>query len=87
MTHKFEYRHDDMDDDWEAFKGNDWTTEDVATTVAEEYWDCGDHGDANDFNLIVEVRDVETPDKVEKFKVTADYSVNFYASLQNEETK
>ena len=88
MTHKFEYRHEDMGDRWAPFEGRVWSWEDVATTVAEEHWDCGDHGDANDFNLIVEVRDVETPDNVEKFNVTADYSVNFYArSLRNEETK
>jgi len=87
MTHKFEYRYEEMGEDWAEFGGRVWSWEDVATTVAEECWDNGDHGDANDFNLIVEVRDVGTPDKVEKFKVTADYSVNFYASLQNEETK
>ena len=85
MTHKFEYRHDDMGDDWEAFKGNACDTESVATDVAEEYW--GHEGDANDFNLIVEVRPVDAPHNVDTFKVTADYSVNFYADLQNEETK
>jgi len=87
MTHKFEYRHDDMDDDWEAFKGNACDTEIVATTVAEDYFDNSDVRDANDFVLSVEVRHVETPDNIDTFKVTAEYSVNFYADLQNEDTK
>jgi len=87
MISEFEYRYEDHGDQWVEFKGGVWDSEYVATTVAEEYWDNGDQGDANDFELIVEVRRIGTPDKIETFRVTADYSVNFYARLQKKETK
>ena len=64
MKPKYEYRHENHGDQWQEFLGNTWSIEDVAHTVAEEYWDLGDGDcDANDFNLMVEVRAVDEPEK------------------------
>jgi len=85
MKPKYEYRHENHGDQWQEFLGNTWSIEDVAHTVAEEYWDQGDGDcDANDFNLIVEVRAVDDPGRVFKYNVTADYDVRFFPRLQKE---
>ncbi len=79
MTTKYEYRYAENGDYWQEFThGGVWDMGGVAHHVAEEYWDNGDQGDANDFEFIVEVREVDEPSKIEKYCVTADYSVTFY---------
>jgi len=75
---KFEYRYEE--DDWEEFIGRRcWSMEDVANDVAEEYWDRSDKENVTTFDFIVEVREASVPEKVGKFRVTADYSIHFYA--------
>jgi len=86
MTTKYEYRYAENGDYWQEFThGAVWDMDGVAHHVAEEYWDNGDQGDANDFEFIVEVREVDEPSKIEKYRVTADYSVTFYTREITEE--
>jgi len=67
-------------DEWEPFTaGIVWGMEDVAYALAEESWDNGYYGDASEFEFLVEVREILKPEKIVKFCVTADYSVDFYS--------
>jgi hypothetical protein len=76
---KFEYRYIEQGNEWEWCEGLQfWDAEDVAEHVAEKYFEDIDM-DANDFEFEVEVREFEKPETVQKFIVSADYSVNFYA--------
>jgi hypothetical protein len=77
---KFEYRYEDQGDEWEVCDGSKfWDASDVAEFVAEKYFEEGDPVNTNDFEFEIDVREFEKPETMQRFIVTADYSVNFYA--------
>jgi len=86
MSTVYEYRYEGWED-WAECKFKAWDMEEVAREAAELYFDNCDERDANNFSQIVEVRLIGSPDKIETFKVTAGYSVVFYARTLKEETK
>lgn len=72
----FEINYKDFNSDWITVAALD--SKQAAELAAEKYWDNSDGGDANDFSLDVMVRE-SGKNVVEKFNVTAGYSLHFYA--------
>lgn len=74
---KFEVNIPDYhgEDSWREIQAFD--AEDAAEKIAEEYYNY-DPSDANDLDITVLVR-IEDCSEVLRFRVSADYSVNFYA--------
>ena len=76
MKYSFQFKNEYYGSDWQDYESDTYYLDSVASEIAEDYW-SQDPCDPYRFEFPIEIRRFDG--ESQKFNVTAEASVNFYA--------